>query len=186
MKRLAALLLLLCSSLARAQPAHDLALGRQEFDAGRAEFDLGHYEAALEHFERSYRLTALPALLIDIGRVRRLLFDRTRDLAQLADAIERLEAFLAATQNDHEPRNEARRARAEKMLAEARQLLARERADRARGEGALDLGDELVKSGALDDAQAQLDKFERARPRALGRGARAHAARTHRFGARRS
>jgi hypothetical protein len=150
------LLALLIAAPAFAQPAPDLvALGRREFDAGRADFNLGHYDTALNHFEAAYRLSARPSLLYNLGVTRRRLFDRNRDLDQLTRSVEHFQAFLAAP----EITDAAARARAEVDLKEAEQVLAAERAARARGDEILRLATAELAAGRLDAAESQLARF---------------------------
>jgi tetratricopeptide (TPR) repeat protein len=163
MKKLALLVALLAPALAHAQAGPDLLqLGKQEYEAGQKEFNLGHYEKALEHFETSYRLTARPALLFNLGYVHRRLFERTRKLEHAEQAIDRFRAFLGATKGVDDPQVAKQRERVEQELSATTDELARERAARARGEETLQLGEELLKQGNLQAARAQLERFEKA------------------------
>lgn len=156
-----------------AQASPDLsALGKQEFERGRTEFNLGNYEAALKHFEASYRLTGRPALLYNIGVTERRLFERTRQLARLEQAVERLRAFL--TSAAEVPPEQRSRAKAD--LDEVEALLQRETAARAEGEATLKLGEELAAQGRLDEAEAQLQRYRASEepPRERAGTARAH------------
>jgi tetratricopeptide (TPR) repeat protein len=160
MRHIAVVLVLFSSIAARAQQQPDLmALGKQEYDAGKKEFNLGHYEKALAHFETAYRLTALPELLYNLGVVQRQLFEQTRNPENLEHAIERFKAYLADPRTLQNPE---RRAGIEKVLAEAEERLARDKAMRAKGEEALTLGEEFLRDGRIDDAQAQVEVYLRA------------------------
>jgi len=170
MKRAILVAVVLLAPLARAQQPDLMTLGKQEFETAKKEFNLGHYEKALEHFETSYRLTALPELLYNLGVVNRALFDRTRKTEYLDAAIERFKTYLANPRSTQDP---ARRASIEKELKEAEDLLAREKAARAKGEEALALGEEFLSQGRTDDAKAQLDSYLRAPGNERGGVARA-------------
>ena len=150
---------LLLSAVARAQQPDLLTLGKQEFETAKKEFNLGHYEKALEHFETSYRLTALPELLYNLGVVNRQLFERTRKPEYLEQAIERFKTYLANPRSTADP---ARRASIEKELQESEDLLAKDKQARAKGEAALGLGEEFLAQGRVDDAKAQLESYLRA------------------------
>jgi tetratricopeptide (TPR) repeat protein len=157
-------LLLSTGSTAWAQQPPDPTLiqGRDEFDKGTKELNLGHYEAALSHYEASYRLTNKPALLYNLGYVNRQLFQRTRSLAYLEQAIERYKAFLEIAANNTDPKVLANKERAEKELQTSQDEFAREQASRAKGEEGLTVGEGFLKQGRIDDARTQLDKYERA------------------------
>lgn len=75
-------------------PAQPAASARDEearnlFEAARAAYEEGRYEEALERFEESYRLSARPGLLYNIGQTAERLRRDER-------AIEAYEAYLAA------------------------------------------------------------------------------------------
>jgi tetratricopeptide (TPR) repeat protein len=148
---------LLLASAAQAQ--QDLmALGRQEYETAKKEYNLGHFDKALEHFEASYRLTAAPELLYNLALVNRDLFQRTRKLEFLEDAISRFHTYLDNKKSTQDPK---RRATIEGELKSAEDQLAHERASRAKGEEALAVGEDFLKQGRIDDATAQLDQYER-------------------------
>ena len=157
MKRAILVAAVLFGSLARAQQPDLLTLGKQEFESAKKEFNLGHYEKALEHFETSYRLTAAPELLFNLGLVKKQLFARTRKLEYVEQAIEHFKAYIASGRAADPKRREL----VEGEQKEAEDWLAKERASRAQGEEALKLGEEFVAQGRLPDAQAQLDTYER-------------------------
>jgi hypothetical protein len=146
----------LVSSTALAQDL--MALGRQEYEAAKKEYNLGHFEKALEHFETSYRLTAAPELLYNLALVNRDLFQRTRKLEYLVEAIARFHSYLENSKSTQDPK---RRATIEAELKGAEDLLAHERAARASGEEALAVGEDFLKQGRIDDATAQLEQYER-------------------------
>jgi tetratricopeptide (TPR) repeat protein len=156
-------LLLLWPGTAAAGPVDLMALGRQEFDDGEREFNLGHYPQALDHFETAYRLTARPPLLFNVGVALQRLWQQTRRIERLEQAIERFRSFLAAVPKG-DPATEAPRRRVERELALAEAELARERVSRAQGEEALTLGEELLRRGQLDEARAQLERYQRGGP----------------------
>jgi tetratricopeptide (TPR) repeat protein len=156
------LTLLMCmSAVARAQApdADALAAGKREFERARTELNLGHYEQARTHFEASYRLTARPALLYNLGYVERKLFERTRREEHLVQAAERLRAFLRAFARDDDPANLAARARAENELREIEELQTAERVARARGEETLAIAEGLWRDGKLEPARRELQRF---------------------------
>jgi tetratricopeptide (TPR) repeat protein len=155
---IAAALVLACALVARAQAPDLMALGKREYEAGKKEFNLGHYEAALGHFETAYRLTALPELLFNLGVVERQLFERTRKPENLELAVERFKAYLGDPRATLDP---ARRAGVEKELHETEEKWAREKAARARGEEALTVGEEFLRGGRVEDAEAQLETYLR-------------------------
>jgi hypothetical protein len=154
-----ALLILLLALPAAAQPADLTALGVREFNLGNSEFNLGHYEKALEHFETSYRLTGRAALLYNIGVVEKALYDRTHIIEHLERAIERWRNLISSTANDNDPKLAVLKLRVIEHGKAAVAELQRVRSERARGEAALELGEELLKQGKPDEASAQLDKF---------------------------
>jgi tetratricopeptide (TPR) repeat protein len=146
----------------RTAPADLTALARQEFDLAEKELNLGHFEKSLEHFEACYRLTSKPQLLYNLGYVNRQLFERSRKLAFLEQAIERFKGFLSNTNGSTDPKVVAQRPRAETDLKSAEDAYAREQAKRAKGEEALALGEEFVKQGRVGEARVQLDRYEKA------------------------
>jgi tetratricopeptide (TPR) repeat protein len=150
---------LLFSALAHAQQPDLMTLGKQEFETAKKEFNLGHYDKALEHFETSYRLTALPELLYNLGVVNRHLFERSRKPEYLEQAIERFKTYLANPRSTADP---VRRVSVEKELKDVEDLLARDKAARAKGEAALGLGEEFLSQGRVDDAKARLESYLRA------------------------
>src|SRR6185436_17375175 len=82
-------------------------------------------------------------------------------LEHLDRAIERWRNLLATTTQDTDPKMLALRARVESELKKAEAELQRVKSDRAKGEAMLDLGEELLAQGKLDEAAAQLEKFEK-------------------------
>ena len=88
---------------APAKPVDPLAAGREEFMLGEKELNLGHYEESLKHFEASYRLTSKPALLFNLGYVNRKLFERSKNIAHLEEAVERLRSFVDVTKSATDP-----------------------------------------------------------------------------------
>jgi hypothetical protein len=134
-------------------------LGKQEYETAKKEFNLGHYEKALTHFETAYRLTALPELLYNLGVVQRQLFEQTRNPENLEQAIARFKSYLADSRSLENPE---RRAGIEKVLRETEERLARDKAERAKGEEALAVGEEFLRDGRVDDAQAQVEVYVRA------------------------
>src|SRR5262245_47778670 len=99
------LVLVLLAPEARPPPAPDLPpVARQEFDLAEKELNLGHLEKSLEHFETCYRLTAKPAILYNLGYVNRQLFERSRKMAYLEQAIERFKGFLQNTAGTTDPK----------------------------------------------------------------------------------
>jgi len=157
----AALLVVVWSGSVGAQAPGVPSDGRHEFELANQELNLGHYEKALEHLEASYRLTGLPALLYNLGYVNKQLFERTRQLAHLDKAIDLLRSYLENAKPSADPKVVEQRARAEKELKACEDALAREQAERARGEAALLLGEELWQKGRLDEARAQLERYLR-------------------------
>ena len=150
---------LLVLSAAPAFAQQDLmALGRQEYETAKKEYNLGHFDKALEHFEASYRLTAAPELLYNLALVNRDLFQRTRKLEYLEDAISRFHTYLDNKKSTQDPK---RRATIEGELKSAEDELAHERASRAKGEEALAVGEDFLKQGRIDDANAQLEQYLR-------------------------
>jgi tetratricopeptide (TPR) repeat protein len=160
MKNIALAVALAVAAPALAQQPDLLLLGKKEFEIASAEFNLGHYDKALEHFEASYRLTGKPALLYNIGFVHAHLWQRTRTLAQLEQAIDRYRAFLASTKSDSDPRVLQLRPKVENDLAAAEEELQAEKARRAKGEEALEFGWELLSDGKLAEVEAELERFE--------------------------
>ena len=163
MTRVALLIACLLPSLAMAQagPSPDaLQVGKREFEAGRTEFNLGNYDEALAHFEASYRRTGKPGLLYNLGVAKKRLFERTHELGKLEQAIEHFRAFLANTQSADDAGVREQRARAEKDLADAEDEATRERSARARGDEMLRLAEDLLATGQLGSAKAQLERYE--------------------------
>src|SRR5581483_7094508 len=103
-------------------------MARQEYEAAKKEYNLGHLEKALEHFEASYRLTGAPELLYNMALVNRDLFQRTRKLEYLDEAIARFHTYLDNQKSTRDPK---RRATIEEEMKAAEDLLAHERAARA-------------------------------------------------------
>src|SRR5207237_2517446 len=116
--------------------------------------------AALAHWETSYRLTSKPALLYNLGYCNKRLYERTRRLDYLEQAIERLRAYLDTTKAAADPKTLGVRAKAEQELKQAESELTREKASRANGDETLGVGEELLRKGRIDEARAQLERYE--------------------------
>jgi tetratricopeptide (TPR) repeat protein len=162
-KQLKTLAILVCALIAApvlAAPTPEmLEQGKKEFEAGSRDFDLGNYDKALEHFEAAYKLTGKAALLFNIARVHEFKYRRAHTIAELEAASERLKSYLLLSANDVDPPTLALRQRAEAQLKANQDELAKEHARRARGEEALQVGEEALEAGRFADAQAQYDKF---------------------------
>lgn len=86
---------------------------RLHFQAGRSHYDAGAYEAALREFEAAYRLSGRAALLYN-------LYLTTERMAQLGEAIDYLERYLAEGAPE-----DAQRSQLERRLALLRERRAR-------------------------------------------------------------
>ena len=153
------LLLLSFAVAARAQTVDLVELGRREFESGKTEFNLGNYEKALNHFETAYRLSNRPALLYNLGVTQRRLFDRSRKIENLMNAIDRFRGYLASTAGTDQALA-TQRGRVVESLREAEALWAKERGEQARGEEMLRVAEEFIGRLRLADAKAQLERFE--------------------------
>jgi tetratricopeptide (TPR) repeat protein len=153
--------LLIAAPLWAAPTPELLELGKREYALGEREFNLGHYEKALEHFEAAYRLTAAPGLLYNIGYTYRQLYQRTRKLEYLEEAIDRYRAFQNSTRGMNDPKTNMNRERTEKELKLSLDEIGKEKAERARGEEALKVGEDFLAVGMITEALGQVDKFEK-------------------------
>ena len=154
-------LIALPPSLARAQAATEpgtedaMARGKAEFDKGVAEFELGNYEKALEHLETAYRLSRRTRVLLNLGVVYGIMFDRTRKIEYLDKAQDRFKSFLQSNPSAEE------KAKAEGYLKKAQDLQAKELARRAQGEGFLTVGEKFLQDKRYDEALVQVEQYER-------------------------
>lgn len=68
-------------AMARKPTAKEVATAKAHFNQGRAYYEAGAYGDAVSEYEKAYALTALPALLYNIGQAERLKGDKSKAIA---------------------------------------------------------------------------------------------------------
>ncbi len=114
--RLIGILLVVLVSV-RSSADSSTARAKELYGAGVTEYNLGHYDTALASFEQAYRLHHDPAFLFNIGQCQ-------RQLRRYEDAERSYRAYLRET----EDLSQAIRDEVQKLIAEMRASVERERA----------------------------------------------------------
>lgn len=124
--RLPASLLIVALSLparlvtAAPEPADPSDEAREAYDAGETAYRLGRFEQAAHEFERAYQLSALPAILYNIGLAYLRLYDIDPDIGHLRQAKVVLQNYLTEVEKDPELGDPAE---VETLIAECEQKI---------------------------------------------------------------
>jgi tetratricopeptide (TPR) repeat protein len=107
--------------IAAPEPADPNEDARAAYDAGETAYRLGRFEQAAHEFERAYQLSALPAILYNIGLAYLRWYDTDPDIAHVRQAKVMFQNYLTELQNDPELGDQAE---IEALIAECDQKIA--------------------------------------------------------------